>query len=78
MVNQVVHRQPLLKDVTEVLLWVLQPNEGGINHLSNDQYDSLQEEGHSDCISLVVGYISPSENVVHTVFSILVKQAHLT
>ena len=32
-VNQVVHRQPLLEDVAEVLLWVLRPKQGGIDDL---------------------------------------------
>ena len=33
MVNQVVHRQPLLKDVPEVLLGIFQPKKGGVDDL---------------------------------------------
>ena len=33
MVHQVVHGQPFLEDVTEVLLWVLRPTQGRINNL---------------------------------------------
>ena len=33
MINQVVHRQPLLQDVLEVLFWVLRPKESRIHNL---------------------------------------------
>ena len=32
-IDKVVHRQPLLQDIPEVLLWVLRPKQGGINDL---------------------------------------------
>ena len=33
MIDQVVHRQPLLQDVPEVLLRILQPKQGGVDNL---------------------------------------------
>ena len=33
MVHEVVHRQPLLEHVVEVLLWVLRPKQGRVDDL---------------------------------------------
>ena len=32
-IYQVVHRQPLLEDVPEVLLWIFRPKQGGVDDL---------------------------------------------
>ena len=40
MKNQVVQRQPLLEDVTEVLFRVLRPKQGRIDDLHNGYYDA--------------------------------------
>ena len=74
MVNQVVDRQPLLKDVAEVLLRVLRLEQCRIDDLKPVTTTLTRRSVISSRTSLVIGYFSPSENVVRAVFSILVKR----
>ena len=74
MIHEVVNGQLLLKDVPEVLLWVFRPKQGGINDLQPVTMTLTRRSVSSSRTSLVVGYFSPSENVVRAVFSIRVKR----
>ena len=73
-VDQVIHRQPLLEDVPKVLLRVLRPKQGRIDDLKPVTTTLTRRSVSSSCTSLVDGYFSPSENVVRAVFSILVNR----
>ena len=55
-INQVVHRQPLLEDVTEVLLRVLGVEQGGVDDLKKTVTTTLTRRSVSSSrTSLVVG-----------------------
>ena len=55
MVHQVVQGQPLLQDISEVLLQVLQPIQGRVDNLKPVTTTLTRRSVSSSCTSLVVG-----------------------